>query len=67
MVPLKAVGLVSGTASGRDAALLETDGITLSHTGPIMSPPERDLRQALADASALLDPKARPAVLAEAD
>jgi anhydro-N-acetylmuramic acid kinase len=61
MVPLKAIGLMSGTSlDGVDAALLETDGIRLSHTGPSIyspyPPPERDLsRRALADASALFD------------
>jgi hypothetical protein len=40
MVPLKTVGLMSGTGfDGVDAALLETDGITLSHTGPSLYRP----------------------------
>jgi anhydro-N-acetylmuramic acid kinase len=48
-----------------DAALLESDGITLSHTGPNLyrpySRPERELlRRALADACALVDRTVRP-------
>ena len=54
MVPVKTIGLMSGTSFGVDAALLETDGIRLSRTGPSIyrpySGPERVLlRQALAD------------------
>jgi anhydro-N-acetylmuramic acid kinase len=66
MVPLKAIGLMSGTVlDGVAATLLETDDITLSYIGPTIYRPcsrsGRDLlRQALADASALLDRRARP-------
>jgi anhydro-N-acetylmuramic acid kinase len=73
MVPLKAVGPMNGTSlNGVDAALLATDGITLSHTGPTIyrpySPQERDLlHQPLADAAALPDRRTRPGVLAEAE
>ena len=73
MIPLKAIGLMSGTSfDGVDAALLESDGITLSHTGPTIyrpySGPERDLlRRALADACVLADRTERPGALAEAE
>lgn len=55
MVPVKTIGLVNGTSfEGADTALLETDGVTLSRTGPSIhrpySTPERILlRQTLAD------------------
>jgi len=64
MAPLKTVGLMTGTSfDGVDAALLETDGITLSHSGlyrPSSGPERALLRQALADAAALSDRRARP-------
>ena len=66
MVPVKTIGLMSGTSfDGVDTARLETDGVTLSRTGPSIyraySGSERVLlRQALADAVALADRKARP-------
>ena len=73
MVPVKTIGRMSGTCfDGVDAALLETDGITLSRARPGIyrpySGPERVLlRQALADAVGLADPRARPGVLVEAE
>jgi anhydro-N-acetylmuramic acid kinase len=66
MVPVKTIGLMSGTSfDGVDAALLETDGITLPRTGPSIyrsySRPERVLlRGALADAVGPADRRARP-------
>jgi anhydro-N-acetylmuramic acid kinase len=72
MVPVKTIGLMSGTCfDGVDATLLET-GITLSRLGPGIYRPysgsERVLlRQALADAVGLADPRARPGVLVEAE
>jgi anhydro-N-acetylmuramic acid kinase len=65
MVPLKAIGLMSGTSlAGSMRFSSRPTAFTLSHTGPTVyrpySPPERDLLpQALADASALLDRRAR--------
>jgi anhydro-N-acetylmuramic acid kinase len=66
MVPAKTIGLKSGTCfDGVDAVLLETDGITLSRTGPSIyrpySRPERVLLpQALGDALGFADRRARP-------
>lgn len=73
MVPLKTIGLMSGTSfDGVDAALLETDGIIVSQTGATAYRPyaerERDLlRRALSDAVTLDDRSLRPGVLAEAE
>ena len=66
MVPVKTIGLVNGTSfEGADTALLETDGVTLSRTGPSIyrpySRPERVLLpQALGDAVGFADRRARP-------
>jgi anhydro-N-acetylmuramic acid kinase len=67
------VGLMSGTSmDGVDAAVLTTDGETVTAFGPRLLRPyserERDLlRRAVADARGLTDRHARPGGLAEAE
>jgi anhydro-N-acetylmuramic acid kinase len=70
---LTAIGLMSGTSlDGVDIALIETDGRTVQAFGPSGYRPYAEsergvLRQALAEAVALVDRDARPGILAEAE
>ncbi len=69
----KVIGLMSGTSlDGVDAALIETDGETVSRFGPSATQPYREeeaalLRQAIEAARTLSDRTARPGVIAEAE
>jgi anhydro-N-acetylmuramic acid kinase len=69
----RAIGLMSGTSlDGVDAALLHTDGETISGFGPAAYRPytgeeQSLLRRALADAADLADREARPGCLTEAE
>ncbi|HEY0439668.1 MAG TPA: anhydro-N-acetylmuramic acid kinase [Xanthobacteraceae bacterium] len=73
MGALRAIGLMSGTSlDGVDVALLDTDGERIAAFGPTSyraySPAERaTLRQALADATAIEERRARPGMLAKAE
>lgn len=69
----RAIGLMSGTSmDGIDAALIETDGETVTRFGPAATHPYRPdeaalLREALEAARDLTDRDARPGVLAQAE
>lgn len=69
----RAIGLMSGTSlDGIDVALIETDGNKILAFGPTGYRPYADderavLRQALAEARALVDRTARPGILAQAE
>ncbi|TVR05892.1 MAG: anhydro-N-acetylmuramic acid kinase [Salinarimonadaceae bacterium] len=73
MAAMRAVGLMSGTSlDGVDAALIETDGETISVFGPTAYRPYTDaeralLTQALVDGAGLSRREDRPGVLAEAE
>ncbi|MGE3150081.1 MAG: anhydro-N-acetylmuramic acid kinase [Pseudorhodoplanes sp.] len=68
-----AIGLMSGTSmDGVDAAVLETDGETVSAFGPVFYRPYAEderavLRAALAEAAALTDRTARPGAVGLAE
>jgi anhydro-N-acetylmuramic acid kinase len=73
MIPMTAVGLMSGTShDGVDLALVDTDGEAIGRFGPTGYRPYSDderalLRRATAAAANLTDRAARPDVVAEAE
>ena len=70
---MRAIGLMSGASlDGIDIALIETDGVEITACGPTgyrsYSKAEQEvLQQALAEGAHLIDRKARPGVLVEAE